>query len=94
MTQAIRQWLPTSVSALGVLVAGLVVLPLLYILTLALSAQAVVWSRLWQTRIPELLSNTAWLAIAAMAHNLARAAVEDQSIPLTSDHVPLGNSVS
>ena len=63
MTQVIRQRLPTSVSALGVLVAGLVVLPLFYIVTLALSARASVWTRLWQTRIPELLSNTAWLAI-------------------------------
>ena len=63
MTQTIRQWLPTSISALGVLVAGLVSLPLLYIVTLALSTRAAVWSRLWQTRIPELLSNTAWLAV-------------------------------
>lgn len=63
MTHTIRQWFPTSVSALGVLVAGLIFLPLLYIVSLALSAQATVWSRLWQTRIPELLSNTAWLAI-------------------------------
>jgi iron(III) transport system permease protein len=63
MTHAIRQWFPTSVSALGVLVAGLIFLPLLYIISLALSTQAAVWSRLWQTRIPELLSNTAWLAL-------------------------------
>jgi iron(III) transport system permease protein len=62
MTHTIRQWFPTSVSAVGVLVAGLILLPLLYIISLALSAQTAVWSRLWQTRIPELLSNTAWLA--------------------------------
>lgn len=63
MTQTIRQWFPTSVSALGVVVAGLISLPLLYIVTLAVSAHAAIWRRLWQTRIPELLSNTAWLAM-------------------------------
>src|SRR5687767_12374601 len=62
MTHALRQWFPSSISALGILVAGIISLPLLYIIGLALSTQAAVWSRLWQTRIPELLSNTAWLA--------------------------------
>ena len=42
--------------------AALILLPLGYITMLALSADLVVWQRLWTTRIPELLFNTVSLA--------------------------------
>jgi iron(III) transport system permease protein len=44
--------------------AALILLPLLYVTSLALSADPAVWQRLWATRIPELLSNTVSLAAA------------------------------
>lgn len=60
---AYRQPFPASLSAFAVLAAGLVSLPLGYLGYLAASADPAVWSRLWQTRIPELLTNTAALAL-------------------------------
>ena len=42
--------------------AGIILLPLGYVTAQALSADPVVWSRLWATRIPELLFNTVSLA--------------------------------
>jgi iron(III) transport system permease protein len=42
--------------------AALILLPLGYVVTLALSADPAVWHRLWTTRIPELLWNTVSLA--------------------------------
>lgn len=63
MTATLRQLFPTSLSLLGVSVAAVVFLPLMYVAGLALTAQPSLWARLWHTRIPELLSNTAWLAI-------------------------------
>jgi len=42
--------------------AALILLPLGYVTSQALSADPAVWSRLWATRIPELLTNTIWLA--------------------------------
>jgi iron(III) transport system permease protein len=42
--------------------AALILLPLGYVTTLALSADPAVWQRLWTTRIPELLINTVSLA--------------------------------
>ncbi|HKY73620.1 MAG TPA: iron ABC transporter permease [Nitrospira sp.] len=42
--------------------AALILLPLGYVTSQALSADPAVWSRLWTTRIPELLGNTIWLA--------------------------------
>ena len=42
--------------------AALILLPLGYVTSQALSADPAVWSRLWTTRIPELLTNTIWLA--------------------------------
>lgn len=42
--------------------AALVLTPLLYVALSALSADLVVWQRLWATRIPELLTNTVSLA--------------------------------
>lgn len=62
MVTAARQASPTTLAVLALLVAGLLCLPLTYVLYLALSAGTPVWQRLWTTRIPELLSNTAALA--------------------------------
>ena len=42
--------------------AALILLPLGYVTSQALSADPTVWSRLWTTRIPELLTNTIRLA--------------------------------
>src|SRR6476660_5594359 len=42
--------------------AGILLLPLGYVTAQALSADPAVWSRLWATRIPELLFNTVSLA--------------------------------
>ncbi|HKT34308.1 MAG TPA: iron ABC transporter permease [Nitrospira sp.] len=42
--------------------AALILLPLGYVTSQALSADPAVWSRLWTTRIPELLTNTIRLA--------------------------------
>ena len=62
MTSAVRQILPSTLSFFAAIVAGMIFLPLIYIAGLALSAPSSVWNRLWQTRIPELLSNTVSLA--------------------------------
>ena len=54
-----------SVSTLQLAVlatAALILLPLGYVTTLALSADPAVWQRLWATRVPELLLNTVSLA--------------------------------
>ena len=67
MTTAIRQTVPPSISVLALGVAGVICAPLLYILYLALSADSAVWSRLWNTRIPELLFNTVSLAVSVSA---------------------------
>ena len=42
--------------------AALILFPLIYIIALAFSADLEVWSRLWTTRVPELLWNTVFLA--------------------------------
>ncbi len=55
----------SSISALQLAVlasAALILLPLGYVTTLALSADPAVWQRLWATRVPELLLNTVSLA--------------------------------
>ncbi|GKS63827.1 iron(III) ABC transporter permease [Nitrospira sp.] len=63
----------SSSSALQLLVmasAALILLPLGYVTTLALSADLAVWQRLWATRVPELLFNTVSLAGAVAAITL------------------------
>ncbi|MBX3304407.1 MAG: iron ABC transporter permease, partial [Nitrospira sp.] len=63
----------SSVSALQLMVlasAALILLPLGYVTTLALSADLAVWQRLWATRVPELLLNTVSLAGAVAALTL------------------------
>ena len=42
--------------------AAFILLPLGYVMSLAVSADSAVWQRLWVTRIPELLTNTVSLA--------------------------------
>ncbi len=59
---------PLQAVAFGV--AGLIVLPLLYVTYLAVTADAAVWHRLLVTRIPELLANTASLAVSSAVGTL------------------------
>ncbi len=59
---ALRQQLASPLQLFALLSAGLILLPLAYVTLLALSADGAVWSRLWATRIPELLTNTIALA--------------------------------
>jgi len=58
----IRQQLASPLQLLVLASAGIILLPLGYVTAQALSADPVVWSRLWATRIPELLFNTVSLA--------------------------------
>jgi len=67
MAMTVRHALPAPLSALALTVAGLICLPLTLVVYLALSAGASVWSRLWNSRIPELLMNTGALALSVSA---------------------------
>ena len=58
----IRQQLTSPLQLIALASAGLILLPLGYVTSQAVLADPAVWSRLWATRIPELLSNTVWLA--------------------------------
>lgn len=58
----LRQQLASPVQFIALASAALILLPLGYVTTLALSADPAVWQRLWTTRIPELLTNTISLA--------------------------------
>ncbi len=58
----IRQQLASPLQLVALASAGLILLPLGYVTSQAVSADPAVWSRLWATRIPELLSNTVSLA--------------------------------
>ena len=55
--------LPSPLFLIAFFLAILITLPLLYVLFSAITADAAIWRRLWTTRIPELLVNTASLAI-------------------------------
>jgi len=55
--------LPSPLVATAFLLAGLIILPLLYVIVTAVTADGAVWQRLWTTRIPELLWNTFSLAL-------------------------------
>ncbi|HJU05066.1 MAG TPA: iron ABC transporter permease [Nitrospiraceae bacterium] len=66
----VRQLFLSPLSVFSGLVAGFILLPLAYIIGLAVASPLAVWSRLWQTRIPELLANTASLAIGVSAGTL------------------------
>ncbi|HKE62833.1 MAG TPA: iron ABC transporter permease [Nitrospira sp.] len=58
----IRQQLTSPLQLVVLASAALILLPLGYVTSQAVLADPAVWSRLWATRIPELLSNTVWLA--------------------------------
>ena len=60
----LRQQFASPLQLVTLASAALILLPLGYVTTLALSADLVVWQRLWATRIPELLINTVSLASA------------------------------
>lgn len=59
---SLRQQLGSPLQLIVLASAALILLPLGYVTTLALSADVAVWQRLWATRIPELLTNTVSLA--------------------------------
>ena len=70
MMTAARQPIQSPLSVVAIGVAGFICLPLLYVGYLALTADPALWSRLWGTRIPELLWNTASLAAGVAAATL------------------------
>lgn len=70
MATTVRHALPASLSMFAFTVAGLAGLPLAFVAYMALTAGTPVWSRLWQTRIPELLLNTGALALSVSAGTL------------------------
>lgn len=65
MTATLRATPLAPIPTLAFLVAGFILLPLLYVLFLAVTADPTVWARLLGTRIPELLSNTVALAVSS-----------------------------
>lgn len=58
----IRQQLASPLQLLALAGAAVILLPLVYVTSQALSADRAVWARLWATRVPELLANTVSLA--------------------------------
>jgi iron(III) transport system permease protein len=58
----LRSHLSSPLQLVTLTSAALILLPLGYVTSQALSADPTVWSRLWTTRIPELLTNTIWLS--------------------------------
>ncbi len=70
MTTALRQFPFPPLQAVAFMVAGLILLPLLYVIYLAVTADVAVWHRLLTTRIPELLANTASLAVSSAVGTL------------------------
>jgi iron(III) transport system permease protein len=57
-----RRQLTSPLQLVTLASAAIMLLPLGYVTSQALSADSAVWSRLWNTRIPELLTNTMRLA--------------------------------
>lgn len=62
---------PSPLIVIGFVLAGLITLPLLYVVFSAIAADGAVWRRLWTTRIPELLFNTFSLALSVAVIDLA-----------------------
>ena len=62
MVTATRLTAPSPLQWISLITAAFLVLPTCYIVYVALTAAPAVWSRLWSTRIPELLWNTLSLA--------------------------------
>ena len=69
-TLAIRRFPVSPLSAIALGVAGLIMLPLGYVTYQAVTTDLTVWSRLFATRVPELLTNTASLAASTGAGTL------------------------
>ncbi|MFO0774353.1 MAG: iron ABC transporter permease [Nitrospiraceae bacterium] len=61
-TTALRVRLWSPLQPLVIVIAAALSLPLLYVSYRAVTADPALWSRLWRTRLPELLWNTATLA--------------------------------
>jgi iron(III) transport system permease protein len=61
---------PSPLIVIAFVLAGLITLPLLYVIFSAITADAAVWRRLWTTRIPELLLNTFSLALSVAVIDL------------------------
>lgn len=70
MTSLSRHPIPSSLSVLALGASALIALPLLYVAYTAASADLGLWSRLWGTRIPELLTNTVTLALTVALSTL------------------------
>jgi iron(III) transport system permease protein len=66
----LRQHFASPLQLVALSNAALILLPLGYVTSLALSADAAVWHRLWTTRVPELLINTVSLAGAVAVFTL------------------------
>ncbi len=66
----LRQHFASPLQVVALSSAALILLPLGYVTSLALSADAAVWHRLWATRVPELLINTVSLAGAVAVFTL------------------------
>lgn len=66
----IRRQLTSPLQLTTLVSATLILLPLGYVMSQALSADPAVWSRLWNTRIPELLTNTIRLAASVACFTL------------------------
>jgi len=61
---------PSPLIVVAFILAGLITLPLLYVIVSAITADTAVWRRLWTTRIPELLFNTFSLALSVAVIDL------------------------
>ena len=59
----VRRHLLSPLQLLVLLIAGALCLPLGYVLVQAATTDSALWSRLWRTRLPELLVNTGSLAV-------------------------------
>ncbi|HSE60062.1 MAG TPA: ABC transporter permease subunit, partial [Nitrospiraceae bacterium] len=71
MTAAVlRRHLLSPLQLLVLLIAGALSLPLGYVLVQAATTDPALWSRLWRTRLPELLVNTGLLAVTVSAATL------------------------
>jgi iron(III) transport system permease protein len=61
---------PSPLILVAFVLAGLITLPLLYVIFSAITADGAIWRRLWTTRIPELLFNTFSLAVSVAGIDL------------------------
>ena len=66
----LRRHLLSPLQLLVLLIAGALCLPLGYVLVQAATTDSALWSRLWRTRLPELLVNTGSLAVTVSGTTL------------------------